>query len=93
MILMTTYRVKPFMSHEQRRELVELFLQHGTPGRELGHYLAADNSHGVVISELDDPTEGFRNILNYTEHVEYETTLMVTMDEAMPLIGEVIGQG
>lgn len=90
MIVMTTYRLKPFMSHDERRELVTLFMEHGTPGRDLGHYMAADNSYGVVISELDDPADGFRNILNYTEHVEYETKVMLTIDEAMARIGEVI---
>ena len=90
MIMMTTYRVKPFMSHDERRELVALFVENGTPGRDIGHYMAADNSYGVVISELDDPAEGFRNILNYAEHVEYETKLMLTIEEAMALIGEAI---
>jgi hypothetical protein len=92
MITMTTYRVKPFMSHDERRELVALFAEHGTPGRDIGHFIAADNSVGVVITEMDDPAEGFRNILNYTEHVEYETKLMLTIDEAMALIGEVISE-
>jgi hypothetical protein len=92
MILMTTYRVKPFMSHDERRELVALFMEHGTPGREIGHYMAADNSYGVVINELDDPADGFRNILNYTEHVEYETKVMLTIEEAMARIGEVLSE-
>jgi hypothetical protein len=92
MITMTTYRLKPFMSHDERRELVALFVEHGTPGRDIGHYMAADNSYGVVITEMDDAAEGFRNILNYTEHVEYETKVMLTIDEAMALIGEVIGE-
>jgi hypothetical protein len=92
MITMTTYRLKPFMSHNERRELVAQFAEHGTPGREIAHYLAADNSFGVVFNELDDPADGYRNILNYVEHVEYETKVMLTIDEAMPLVGEAIGE-
>ncbi len=92
MITMTTYRLKPFMSHDERRELVELFMEHGTPGREIAHYMAADNSYGVVINELDDAAEGFRNILNYIEHVEYETKVMLTIEEAMTHIGDVISE-
>jgi hypothetical protein len=93
MIMMTTYRLKPFMSHDERRELVAQFAEHGTAGREIAHYMAADNSFGVVFNELDEAAEGYRNILNYVEHVEYETKVMLTIDEAMPLIGEVISEG
>jgi hypothetical protein len=37
-----------------------------------------------VISETDDVAGGYRNILNYTQWVEYETSVMLTVEEAVP---------
>ncbi len=91
MLLMTTYRVKPFLSRDQTRSLIDLFAEHGTPPGTSAHYLAADGSFGVVISESDDATEGYRNILNYTEYVEYETRVIMTIDEALPHIADSLG--
>jgi len=48
----------------------------------------ASNSHGVVISETDDVAGGYRNILNYTEWIEYDNNLMLTIEQAVPLIVE-----
>ena len=54
------------------------------------HYAAADGSHGVVIAETDDVAGANRNIQNYTEWVEYDTKVMLTVEEAVPLIMEVL---
>lgn len=90
MLLMTTYRVKPFLSRDETRELMALFAENGTPEGSVAHYLSADGSFGVVISESDDATEGYRNILNYTQFVEYETKVMLTIDEALPHIADAL---
>jgi hypothetical protein len=50
--------------------------------------VAADGSHGVVISDTDDVAGGYRNIQNYTEWVEYDTKVMLTVEQAVPLIVE-----
>jgi len=44
----------------------------------------ASNSHGVVISETDDVAGGYRN----TEWIEYDNNLMLTIEQAVPLITE-----
>lgn len=86
MILITTYRLKPFLTKDETRELMGVFANAGAPAGTLAHYVAADGSHGVVITETDDVTSGYRNILNYTQWVEYETRVMLTIDEAVPHI-------
>lgn len=50
--------------------------------------MASDNSHGVVISETDDVAGGYRNVQNYTEWIEYDTKVMLTIEQAVPLIME-----
>lgn len=86
MILITTYKVKPFLTKEETAELMEVFASAGVPAGTIAHYVAADGSHGVVIADTDDVAVGYKNILNYTQWVEYETKVMLTIDEAVPHI-------
>jgi predicted transport protein len=52
----------------------------------MAHYVAADGCHGVVISETDDVEANYRNILNYGQWVEYDTDVMLTVEQAVPHI-------
>ena len=88
MILMTTYRIKPYLSDEETKKLLEVFAKEGPGPGTTAHYVAADGSHGVVISDTDDVAGGYRNIQNYTEWVEYDTKVMLTVEQAVPLIME-----
>jgi hypothetical protein len=88
MILVTTYRIKPYLSDDETKKLLDVFAKEGVGPGVTAHYIAADSSHGVVISDTDDLAGGYRNLLNYTQWVEYETRVMLTADEAVPLIVE-----
>jgi hypothetical protein len=88
MILMTTYRIKPYLTDEETKKLLEVFAKEGPGPGTTAHYVAADGSHGVVISDTDDVAGGYRNIQNYTEWVEYDTKVMLTVEQAVPLIVE-----
>lgn len=86
MIFVTTYKVKPFLGKEDTRSLMGVFAKQGEgPGTKV-HYVAADGSHGVVISEVDDLGPTYRNLLNYTEWIEYDTAVMLSIDQAVPHI-------
>lgn len=91
MIFITTYRTKPFMTKDETKELMEIFAANGAGPGSTAHYVAADGSHGVVISESDDVTASYRNILNYTSFVEYDTKVMLTVEEAVPHILDALG--
>jgi hypothetical protein len=41
--------------------------------------VAADGSHGLVISESDDVEGAYRNLLSYTDWIEYDTKVMLTV--------------
>ena len=60
------------------------------PGAQ-AHYVAADGSHGVVIAETDDVAGAYRNLANYTQWVEYDTKVMLTVEESLPLLMEALG--
>jgi hypothetical protein len=91
MILITTYKFKPFLSKKETKELLEVFAKEGAGPGAGAHYVAADGSQGVVISETDDVAGGYRNILNYTQWVEYDTQVMLTVEQAVPLLLDAVG--
>ena len=88
MILVTTYKLKPFLNKEETRQLMDVFAKEGTGPGATAHYVAADGSQGVVVAETDDVAGGYRNILNYTQWVEYDTKVMLSIEEAVPLIAD-----
>jgi Domain of unknown function (DUF3303) len=88
MILVTTYKLKPFLSNEEASELMEVFAEAGAGPGATAHYVAADGGSGLVISETDDVEGAYRNILNYTQWVEYETKVMLPVEQAVPLIAD-----
>ena len=90
MILLTTYRIKPFLSNEETKKLLEVFAREGAGPGTTAHYVAADGSHGVVIADTDDVAAAYRNLLNYTQWVEYDTKVMLTVEDAVPLIMEAL---
>lgn len=86
MILVTTYKLKPFLDKAETKQLLDVFAKEGAGPGATAHYVAADGSHGVVISDTDDVAGAYRNILNYTQWVEYDTEVMLSIEEALPLI-------
>jgi len=90
MIFVTTYKIKPFLSNDETRELLGVFAKEGAAPGTTAHYVAADGSHGVVIAESDDLAAAYRNIQNYTQWVEYDTKVMLKVDQAVPLIMDAI---
>lgn len=88
MIFVTTYKIKPFLAKEETKELMDVFAKEGAGPGATAHYVAADGSHGVVISESDDLEGAYRNILNYGQWVEYDTKPMLTVEQALPHIAD-----
>lgn len=87
---MTTYKIKPYLSNEETKKLLQVFATAGPGPGTTAHYVAADGSHGVVIADTDDVAGAYRNLQNYTQWVEYDTKVMLTVEEAVPLIMEAL---
>lgn len=90
MIFITTYRIRQ-LSKSEIKDLMGVFSKEGVPSTVRAHYLSADGSRGVVISEADDLQEAYRNILNYSEWIEYDTKPYLTIEQAVPHIMDYIG--
>ena len=91
MLFVTTYKIKPFLSNDDTKKLLEVFAREGAAPGTTAHYVAADGSHGVVIAETDDIAGAYRNIQNYNQWVEYDTKVMLTVEDAVPLIVDALG--
>ncbi|KHL13259.1 hypothetical protein CLV56_2482 [Mumia flava] len=88
MILVTTYRIKPFLSKAETKELLGAFAEVGNAPGTTAHYVFADGGGGVVVAESDDPMEGYRNLLNYSQWISFDTKVMLKVDDAVPMIME-----
>jgi uncharacterized protein DUF3303 len=90
MIFITTYKIKPFLSNDETRKLLGVFAKEGEGPGTTAHYVAADGSHGVVIAETDDIEGAYANIQNYTQWVEYDTKVVLKVEQAVPHIMDAI---
>ena len=90
MIFITTYKIRPFLTKAETSELLGVFAKEGPGPGTTAHYVAADGSHGLVISENDDLEGAYRNIQNYTQWVEYDTKPVLKVEQAVPLIMDAI---
>ena len=90
MIFITTYKIKQ-LSKDETKKLMGVFADKGVPPTVRAHYVAADGSQGLVISEAGDLEEAYRNLLNYSEWIEYDTKPFLTIEQAVPHIMDYIG--
>jgi hypothetical protein len=91
MIFITTYKTKPYITEDELRELMAAFAEHGEDPGVTAHYMAADASRGVTISERDDAGDAYRNMLNYHQWIEFDTKPMLTIEDAVPHILDALG--
>lgn len=61
-----------------------------TPGT-LHNFVNADGGGGLVIAESDNPAEGYANLLNYGQWMEFETKVMLKVEDAVPMIADYLG--
>lgn len=86
MLLMTEYQVKRFASKEEVAELMGVFAQVGSAPGTISHWIAADGSKGYVIAESDDVEAMYRNTLEYGRWLDFKTTVVLAVEDAVPHI-------
>ncbi len=90
MLIVTTYKVKPYITKEETAELMAVFAETGAAPGEIAHYVDTDGGGGVVILEVDDILDGSRNNRKYAAWREFDSKIMVTVDAAVAPIMEAI---
>ncbi|MGB3051762.1 MAG: DUF3303 family protein [Polyangiales bacterium] len=91
MIFITTYKIKPHITKEETKQLMGVFATVGTTPGTQAHYVSADGGGGIVIAESDDPAEAYANLLNYQQWMEFDSKVMLKVEDAVPLIGAYLG--
>lgn len=91
MLFATRYTFKGDQSPESVKALLAVFAELGAAEGEIAHYVTADGRGGLVISESDSLQNGYENTLHYQQWMEFETTPMLTIADALPSIMKVYG--
>lgn len=91
MLVVTRYRFKGDQSPESVKALLAVFAEQGPGDGEIAHYVLADGSGGFTIAEVDSLQDGYEGALRYQEWMDMETRPILTIDDAMPVIGKVFG--
>ena len=91
MIFVTTYKLKSHITKAETKELMSVFATIGNAPGTLAHYVNADGGGGIAIAESDDPAEGYANLLNYQQWIQFESKVMLKVEDAVPLIGAYLG--
>lgn len=86
MIVVTNYRFKRFATRDEVRELLDVFAKVGNAPGTIAHYVSTDGRGGMTITETDDPAQGYRNLLNYTQWIEFDTQVVLPVEDAVPLV-------
>lgn len=91
MLHVVNYTFKPHMSKDEVKALLEAFAAIGNGPGTIAHYVWTDGRGGTVISDTDDLTGTYRNLLNYTEWMEFDHRVALPVEEAVPQVMDYIG--
>ena len=91
MLFATRYKFKGDQSPDSIRALLALFAEQGPGEGEIAHYVFADGSGGFIVAENDSMHQGYEDALRYQQWMDFTTTPILTIDDAMPALGKVFG--
>ena len=91
MLFVTRYKFKGDQSPDSVKALLKVFAERGPAPGEIAHYVAADGRGGLVISENDSMQEAYEGALAYQQWMDFETTPVLTIADAIPTIMKVFG--
>ena len=90
MLFVTTYKITGSRSQEAANALMKRFGEQGKSPGEIAHYVYADGSGGVVVSENESSQELHRTALAYAEWLDFDSKVVLTIDDALPGILEAL---
>ena len=72
MRFVSTYEFKQHMTKSETKALLDMFGAVGEAPGTTAHYVWADGGGGTIVGQRDDLTDIYRNLLNYTEWMDFE---------------------
>ena len=79
---------------EAGRKIMDAFGKRGASPGQIAHYVFADGTGGVVISDSDDVGWAYRNSLDFVEFMDMDRTqshIALTIDDAIPHVVDRLG--
>jgi hypothetical protein len=68
---------------------MDVFAKRGQAPGEIAHYVRVDGTGGLVISDTDDMVANYESVLAFTEFMEFSTTPILKIDDAVgPILKE-----
>ena len=91
MLMATRYTFKGDQSPESVKALLAVFAERGAAEGEIAHYVSADGRGGMIIADVEDQQAGYENALAYQQWMDFQTTPILTIEDAMPAIMAAFG--
>jgi hypothetical protein len=89
-LFITEYEVRPELSREDDKRLMDLFGQRGKAPGEIAHYARLDGGGGYIIVDTDDTQSLYERILEFSEFMEFTITPILHIDDAVGPILKVL---
>jgi hypothetical protein len=91
MLHVTNYRFKEHMTKAEMKALLEAFSAIGNAPGTTAHYVWTDGRGGTIVGETGDLTATYRNLLNYTEWIEFDQRVALPVEEAVAQVMDYVG--
>jgi len=95
MLTINVYRWRDDIhSVEGTKQIMEAFGARGSGPDEVAHYVFADGTGGVVISNGDDVSWAYRNALDFIEFLDMDqsfTQIALSLEDALPHVLDRMG--
>jgi hypothetical protein len=83
MLFVSEYQLKPHLTKQQVKSLMDIFGARGAAEGEIAHYVRADGRGGITIFERDDLVSTYGDVLLYSEYMTFTVTPVLKIDDAV----------
>ena len=83
MLFITEYQLNPHMPKAEVKRLMDEFGQRGAAAGEIAHYVKVDGTGGYTVSENDDLSAAYADVLAYHEFMTFTITPVLKIDDAV----------
>lgn len=83
MLFISEYQLNPHMPKADVKRLMDEFGKRGAAAGEVAHYVKADGTGGYTVSENDDLSAAYADVLAYHEFMTFTITPVLKIDDAV----------
>jgi hypothetical protein len=83
MLFITEYQLNPHMPKADVKRLMDEFGERGAAEGEIAHYVRADGTGGYTVTENDDVSSAYADVLAYNEFMTFTITPVLKIDDAV----------